>query len=360
MKCHLCTFRVHFAQLGFPRLPQPLHPIKTHFVSFCIWIRWFSILRKMVFGQQVLFHSEFCECFVVAEGKEKTDLEIHYWSTTGTPLCSLTPVHCIGKLFWASFCWSALPGIRLQPEQMPTALSISCPWDSENSSMKAMLRPGPDSPLREAKWTSLLEVNQAQFDSAWAQTAASFIGFIVLPVRNSRVLWFICNSFSSWQHASGRSLQFTAPLIPLLFHTSVRHSSWWPFALRACSHTAYSWSAWQTYMPLSQSSGYCFMYTYLYIFITISFNVCSASVIVLFEANWNIFEIITISTRDQEGSVAYWHSYEISSVHIRWRLILDCRKSTRAIKTVWKNVTRWKIVQNKPCFQTCLSGLLWY
>lgn len=116
------------------------------------------------------------------------------------------------------------------------------------------------------------------------------------------------------------------------------------FCSEGSFHTAYDWSAWQIYWPLSQSSGYCFMYTYLYIFITISFNVCSASVTFLFKANWNIFEIITISTRDQEGSVTYWHSYEISSVHMRWRLILDCRKSTRALKTVWKNVTRWKIV----------------
>lgn len=42
-------------------------------------------------------------------------------------------------------------------------------------STKALVRPGPDSPLRDPKWVSHTEVYKAGFSGAWVQTILSFV-----------------------------------------------------------------------------------------------------------------------------------------------------------------------------------------
>lgn len=111
-----------------------------------------------------------------------------------------------GAFPWALLCWPNVLGAHLELEQTSTK-TIPLHW------LQQGLAP---SRLGERSHTR----NCTGMVPGFKTEKASYVDR--LSTRDSWVLSFICFPRDTWQPALVRSLHFSTPLLPCLFHTSVR------------------------------------------------------------------------------------------------------------------------------------------
>lgn len=173
----------HSSLLRFPGLPWSFQPRKLPFISKTSW--------------------PICKCFAIAEGQEKPNLvsfvsaQQAFCPTPATLHQERFLGHCFVDQMYLVLTWSW--------SKHPPKLSLS------TGSSKGWLHLAS-----ERSHTR----NSTGMVPGFKTEKASYVDR--LSTRDSWVLSFICFPRDTWQPALVRSLHFSTPLLPRLFHTNVR------------------------------------------------------------------------------------------------------------------------------------------